>query len=542
MVRVSFRVWAVLVISALSVLLLPSSASADTRQRALGFTNLVLRVDKSSDIAIAPDEYRVHLLERLRALGLNAVGAESLVFAKDEQAKAELLLGGTIRRLDCRAVQRALNCRMAIQWELLDVASDQVVYEATTSHAVYRIDKAHLDDAGKRLATGALESLVRREKFRAALGKVAEHDPDPTYSTAKYRVCETQPQPMPGGTNVALQATVVVESERGFGSGFFLTGEGLVVTAAHVVQPGKLTVRFNDGTEVRAVPIRTNPRRDIALLRLVAPRATPCLPLDDRRELVGTDVYAIGSPASRELAFSVTRGIVSGARSFDGVEFWQTDASINPGNSGGPLLTVDGKVIAVASWKIVGSSVEGIAFGVPIHSGLRGLGLEPGDATASDLTRGKPIQLAAPSVERIVDGPDAVPSLDPEGDRRRELSKEAEVERRQALEAEQKRDEERDRLTPTYVKVMRYGGPTLAGAGLLGVVVSASAFDKETSTEPEYQRLRLTNDLGWVAVGVGGAAFALSFVLTPSVPSEEARRGSVSVALSTQGLALKGEY
>jgi len=69
-----------------------------------------------------------------------------------------------------------------------------------------------------------------------------------------------------------------------------------------------------------------------------------------------------------ELAFSVTKGIISGIREWRGRHYLQTDTALNPGNSGGPLLSVDGKIIGIVSWKIAAPGFEGLAFVVPIHA------------------------------------------------------------------------------------------------------------------------------------------------------------------------------
>jgi serine protease Do len=91
---------------------------------------------------------------------------------------------------------------------------------------------------------------------------------------------------------------------------------------------------------------------------------------------IGSRLYAIGTPWGEELAFSVTQGVVSGLRDIDGPSYLQTDASLNKGNSGGPLLSEEGKVVAVVTRKIVGLGAEGLAFGVPITTAVRSLNIE----------------------------------------------------------------------------------------------------------------------------------------------------------------------
>ena len=102
----------------------------------------------------------------------------------------------------------------------------------------------------------------------------------------------------------------------------------------------------------------------MALLKVDIPSSS-CLNLASGPVNVGDDLYAIGAPGSEELAFSVSKGIVSGLRELDGQGFIQTDASINEGNSGGPLLNQSGEAVGIVSWKIVIPGFEGLGFGVP---------------------------------------------------------------------------------------------------------------------------------------------------------------------------------
>ena len=99
-----------------------------------------------------------------------------------------------------------------------------------------------------------------------------------------------------------------------------MSPDGLLLTAAHVVQSREVTVRLRDGVSRPAIVLRRAPNKDAALL-LVSPRSGApgaCLDVESASKTVGADVYAIGSPASEQLAFSLTRGILSGVRIIDG--------------------------------------------------------------------------------------------------------------------------------------------------------------------------------------------------------------------------------
>lgn len=147
----------------------------------------------------------------------------------------------------------------------------------------------------------------------------------------------------------------VPRERAGMGSGFILSGDGYIVTNNHVVENARqVVVRLPDRQEFDAEVVGTDPRSDLAVLKIEATRL-PTLELaanDDAK--VGQWVLAIGSPFS--LDFSVTAGIVSAlgrslpTESGDNyVPFIQTDVAINPGNSGGPLFNLDGDVIGVNS-------------------------------------------------------------------------------------------------------------------------------------------------------------------------------------------------
>jgi serine protease Do len=154
------------------------------------------------------------------------------------------------------------------------------------------------------------------------------------------------------------------------GSGFIISADGFVVTNNHVVKSAKtLSVTLDDGTVLPAKVIGTDPRTDIAVLKIDADHKLPFIQLGNSRDVKpGEWVVAMGNPFG--LSSSVTAGIVSavsrdiGAGPYD--QFIQVDAPINQGNSGGPLFTQDGKVIGMntAILSPTGGSV-GIGFAIP---------------------------------------------------------------------------------------------------------------------------------------------------------------------------------
>ena len=194
------------------------------------------------------------------------------------------------------------------------------------------------------------------------------------------------------------------------GSGFIIDPSGYIVTNNHVVAGAtRITIRMYDGTKYKAETVNTDPRTDLALLKVEAKKPLPSATFgDDRRLQVGDWVLAVGSPHG--LHGTVTAGILS-ARSRERAEgslpfttYLQIDAAVNHGNSGGPSFNMAGQVIGVntlASYYRVARSVglgernESIGFAVPsttvqeviralkkgpVERGFLGVFLEPIDA------------------------------------------------------------------------------------------------------------------------------------------------------------------
>ncbi|PIE31224.1 serine protease, partial [candidate division KSB3 bacterium] len=161
--------------------------------------------------------------------------------------------------------------------------------------------------------------------------------------------------------------------QRGQGSGFIISPDGLILTNNHVVdQASNITVTLADKRVFDAKIIGTDPQTDVALLKIDDPADLPVLPLGDSSKLqTGEWVIAIGNPFG--LSQTVTAGVVSATgRSRIGINeyenFIQTDAAINPGNSGGPLLNGRGEAVGIntALFSRTGGYM-GIGFAIPIN-------------------------------------------------------------------------------------------------------------------------------------------------------------------------------
>ena len=159
---------------------------------------------------------------------------------------------------------------------------------------------------------------------------------------------------------------------RGMGSGFVIDESGIILTNSHVVSGAdEVKVRFADGREFIATDIKSDPRADVAILHIDAPKGLKALSLGDSNKTeVGDWVLAIGSPFG--LDTTVTAGIISAKGRVPGInkreDYLQTDAAINPGNSGGPLLNLRGEVIGInTAISSRGGGNDGVGFAIPIN-------------------------------------------------------------------------------------------------------------------------------------------------------------------------------
>ena len=150
-------------------------------------------------------------------------------------------------------------------------------------------------------------------------------------------------EPVADAAAIILPSVVQIQSGGGVGSGVIYDSNGLILTAAHVVEGSDtVTVRFEDGEEVSGTVLGGTSGADVAVVqveRTGLPAAE--LALDDATQ-VGQLAIAVGSPWG--LQGTVTSGVISAVdQPVDGNALLQTDAAINPGNSGGALVDREGR-------------------------------------------------------------------------------------------------------------------------------------------------------------------------------------------------------
>ncbi len=169
------------------------------------------------------------------------------------------------------------------------------------------------------------------------------------------------------------------QPRRGSGSGFIISEDGYIITNNHVVEGAtRITAKLLDRRTFQADIVGTDPRTDVAIIKIDASGLTAVSLGDSDDVRIGEWALAIGNPLGEAFSFTVTAGIVSAkGRGLAGLQpdqryrihdFIQTDAAINPGNSGGPLVNIHGQVIGVNS--AIASptgTYTGYGFAIPIN-------------------------------------------------------------------------------------------------------------------------------------------------------------------------------
>lgn len=158
----------------------------------------------------------------------------------------------------------------------------------------------------------------------------------------------------------------------GMGSGVIVDPSGIILTNHHVVKGAdSLLVKLHDGRQFEATEWKTDPKTDIAVVRIESSGSLPAAAIGDSDQMdVGDWVMAVGAPFG--LNETVTAGIISAKARGIGIsareDFLQTDAAINPGNSGGPLINLQGEVVGInTAISSTNGGYQGIGFAVPIN-------------------------------------------------------------------------------------------------------------------------------------------------------------------------------
>ncbi len=314
-------------------------------------------------------------------------------FEGEDVRKADLHFAAVIRNMTMNICYPRMDTErhfaqgevwVEIEWSLFSPLEKAVVYTSVGTGRTPAAFESNLGEVGliREAFRSALVQLLNEPKFTAVLSKATK----PGAAVAEKVLRVHQPPPRTGRIQQQIDevraSVVTVHTNHGSGSGFAIGRGEYVVTAAHVVS-GTSYVKVLGAKDQQAYGevIRKNLPRDVALIKLEKPLFKP---LHLMRGVLkeGAEIYAIGSPLGKDFERSVTKGIVSGIRRIDELEYIQSDVSILPGNSGGPLLDGQGNVVGISSSGMaVNGAPAGMNFFVPARDVFPALSLEV-EATA----------------------------------------------------------------------------------------------------------------------------------------------------------------
>jgi len=164
-----------------------------------------------------------------------------------------------------------------------------------------------------------------------------------------------------------------IPQQIGTGSGVIIDSSGIILTNNHVVaHADEVTVELQSGQRLKAKSWATDPRRDVAIVKVESKEPLPAADLGDSDEMqIGDWVLALGNPFN--VGTSVTQGIISATGRTTGINelesYLQTDAAVNPGNSGGPLINLSGQVVGINTAISSNSGgYDGVSFAIPINT------------------------------------------------------------------------------------------------------------------------------------------------------------------------------
>lgn len=310
--------------------------------------------------------------DEMRQANVRVVGDPGRLFESEDDPAADFWVAGAITGLRANlcapysglvgGASTSGEASMEVEWQVFARLERRVVMRTTTSG--YGRTGADVGGGERAIVVAfanASRALVADPDFRRL---VARPEPDRPRTPAGRPVDD-------GPIGPALDAVATVWSgDGGHGTGF-LAAPGVLLTNSHVVQGAeRLRIRWHDGGEETARVLGTDRRRDVGVLAVDGGHRTPLAARTDRLA-VGDEVLAIGTPLRTGLRGTVTRGIVSAARTHDGLTFLQSDAAISPGNSGGPLVDREGRVVGVAVSALrVGDAATGIGYFIPVMDAM----------------------------------------------------------------------------------------------------------------------------------------------------------------------------
>jgi S1-C subfamily serine protease len=369
--------------------------SMQTGSECMGRAPLTWKVGRDSS---AGQDFGALLLEELASAGYTIAGNRDALFDDVHERRADYVVAGVIRDVHanvCFANPKknvaASEASLAVDWQIYSFRTRDVALKATTNGSSL-LPQPQGDpgaDAISRAFVSAARNLLADKRFHDLLSGAnadVQAKPREPISVAYEKLSAKQSRQTKSAETLvsdSRMAVVTVFAGDSMGSGFLISRDGYLLTDEHVVGETRyVRVKFITGREVNGEVVRSDRRRDVALIKLESD-VYPFLPLgESSRVQPGADVFTIGTPLEENFGQTVTKGIVSGYGEEDGQRILRSDVSVQKGNSGGPLLDRTGVVIGL-SVNAYTLGPEGAAVGlngfIPIEEALSALTIRRGE-------------------------------------------------------------------------------------------------------------------------------------------------------------------
>ena len=328
--------------------------------------------------------------EELEQNGWPVVGSTEDLFTGYDVSEAELLIAAKISSVETNLCYQNAgfgdwenakgSMKIGVNWQIYNPARREIIGEVSTEGSA--IFDTGVADTGFQLLNDsfalAINNLLASRDFIEMSKRNKELASAPQFNSKKLVSNEhIRYQSLQQALDSSTKSTVTIRTASGHGSGIVIGNGGLILTNAHVVGNASLVTLITSGqVEVQGKVELSDKGRDVALITVKGVRL-PALHIQTDSPKTGETVYAVGSPLMENLAGSVTSGIVSASRTFEGYKWIQADVAVSPGNSGGPLINANGSVIGIstAGYAPTGSQV-GLNLFVPITDAISYLGLQ----------------------------------------------------------------------------------------------------------------------------------------------------------------------
>jgi hypothetical protein len=326
----------------------------------------------------------------MKSAGFKVDGDSDNIFEKST-ATSDIQVGGIINEINLSyCLPGMLNGNSSTVHGEVVMGLDWQIYSSIQKTILAKIDTRggfKIEGSG----TGGWEALMIGAFKENVRGLIAAEAFRKTFLGAPIQAGEMAkptkqtPIPLPGAAAAgprqisdAVGSVVIIFAGESEGSGFLVSTDGMLLTDRHVVGDARFVkVRWPDGIEGLGEVVRSDKARDVALVK-TDPRGRKPLRLRRDPPQPGDAVYAIGAPLGEKFQSTVTRGIVSANRVFEGLSYIQSDVSVNPGSSGGPLLDDKGVAVGMteAGYRVGGAPAE-INLFTPVGDALDFLSAEP---------------------------------------------------------------------------------------------------------------------------------------------------------------------